>query len=234
MHPVRHLTCSVETLDMLTHDIRRIRLKVVGEPPLQFAAGQFAKVTFPDQPTRYYSIASLPDDHGIEFHIRRSRDESSTSHFVLDQLSTGDQVMVEAPMGESHLRDDHQGEMLCVAGGSGMAPIRCIVETALKTKADRGVHLYFGARDEQDIYLEERFSELVGRHDNFRFTPVLSEASGETARRTGFVHEVVGSDIESFDGWKAYIAGPPVMVDAVVGLLQEHGLAETDIHADKY
>ena len=233
MHPVREFSCRVETLGYLTHDTKLIRLEIVEGGPLSFSAGQYAKLVFPDIAEKYYSIASLPGDTGLEFHIRRAG-EGSSSHFVLDELSVGDRVEVTAPMGKSYFREDHSGPVLCVAGGSGMAPIRCIVETALRDDPDRELHLYFGARDEPDIYLEERFLELAQKHAQFRFTPVLSAPAAETKRRTGFVHEAVASDIPSFDGWKAYLCGPPPMVNAMVDLLRHRGMSDEDVHADAF
>lgn len=234
MHEVREMKCEVEALDQLTHDTRLIRLAVVDGEPLEFSAGQYAKVVFANLTEKYYSIASLPGDDGIEFHIRRSGEGTSSSHFVLDELSIGDQVTVTAPMGNSYFRADHNGPALCVAGGSGMAPIRCIVETALKDEPEREIHLYFGVRDEQDIYFEERFSALAEEHTNFHFTPVLSEPSTSTDRRTGFVHEAIATDLSGFENWKAYLCGPPIMVESVAKLVKERGVHEDDIYADAY
>ena len=234
MHEVRDIKCQVETLDQLTHDTRLIRLSVTDGPPLEFSAGQYAKVIYANNVEKYYSIASLPGDTSIEFQIRRSGDGGSSSHFVLDELSIGDPVTVTAPMGNSYFRADHKGPILCVAGGSGMAPIRCIAETAIARGDGRDVHLYFGVRDEQDIYFEKRFSALTEEHAHFHFTPVLSEASSKTDRRTGFVHEAIEDDLPSFDGWKAYLCGPPIMVDSVTKLLKERGVHEDDIYADAY
>jgi len=233
MHRVREIDCRVESLGYLTHDIKLIRLAIVAGGPLDFSAGQYAKLIFPNIAEKFYSIASLPGDTGLEFHIRRAG-EGSSSHFVLDELSVGDKVEVTAPMGKSYFRGEHRGPVLCVAGGSGMAPIRCIVETALRDDPDRELHLYFGARDEHDIYLEERFTHLAREHGQFSFTPVLSAPSGETRRRTGFVHEAVAVDIASFAGWKTYLCGPPPMVNAMIELLHQRGLGDQDIHADAF
>ena len=234
MHEVRDIKCQVEALDQLTHDTRLIRLSVTYGAPLEFSAGHYAQVVYANNVEKYYSIASLPGDTSIEFHIRRSGDGGSSSHFVLDELSIGDPVTVTAPMGNSYFRADHEGPILCVAGGSGMAPIRCIAETAIARGDGRDVHLYFGVRDEQDIYFEKRFSALTEEHAHFHFTPVLSEASSKTDRRTGFVHEAIEDDLPSFDGWKAYLCGPPIMVDSVTKLLKERGVHEDDIYADAY
>ena len=234
MHDVREINCEVEAFGELTHDTRSIRLKILEGGPLTFSAGQYAKVVYQNGTEKYYSIASIPGDTDIEFHIRRSGEGTSSSHFVLDKLTIGDPVTVTAPMGGAYLRADHPGPMLCVAGGSGLAPIRSIVETSVRDQPEREIHLYFGVRDERDIYFEERFSSLANTHEQFFFTPVLSEPSGKTKRRTGFVHEAIAADLSNFANWKAYLCGPPIMVDSVKDLLKQHDVHDDDIYADAY
>ena len=234
MHDVQDIKCRVENFDQLTHDTVLIRLTFIESAPLKFSAGQYAKVIYANEVEKYYSIASLPGDTGIEFHIRRSSEDSSSSHFVLDNLNIGDPVTVIAPMGESYYRADHKGPILCVAGGSGMAPIRSIVETAVAKGNNQEIHLYFGVREEQDIYFEKRFSKLSDERRNFYFTPVLSEPSVPTDRRTGFVHEAVAADHHNFNCWKAYICGPPIMVESVIEILKGRGMLEDDIYSDAF
>ncbi|MFI4988084.1 MAG: oxidoreductase, partial [Alphaproteobacteria bacterium] len=94
--------------------------------------------------------------------------------------------------------------------------------------------LYVGVRDERDLYLEEHFAALAQHHANLSFVPVLSEPRGRTARRRGFVHEAASADHESLAGWKAYLAGPPAMVEAATVLLGARGVRREDIHADAF
>ena len=96
------------------------------------------------------------------------------------------------------------------------------------------VHLYFGVQDERDLYLEKHFGALAASHANFRFMPVLSAPQGRTARRTGLVHEAVAADFADFDGCKAYLAGPPPMVEAAQALFEARGMRRQDIHADAF
>ena len=203
---VRDIKCEVEAFDKLTPTA--IRLTVSEGPPLAFKAGQYAKVVYPNDVEKYYSIASLPGDNGIEFHIRRSGDGESSSHYVLDQLSIGDPVMVTAPMGSSYFRDEHTGPILCVAGGSGLAPIRSIAETAIAKDGAREVHLYFGVRDERDIYFEERFSNSHGRMRTFISLGAF-RAVGRNRAPNGIVHEAVAADLSDCCGWKAHFVVRP-------------------------
>ena len=237
-HPLRDLVCRVSAVDVATHDIKRVRLAIESGGPLTFSAGQYAAVGFGNLPPRDYSMANVPDRDGqgdpeLEFHIRHVAGGASSA-YVAKALRPGETVRVQGPYGSSFLREQHTGPILAIAGGSGLAPIKSIVETALELGMKQPIHLYFGVRDERDLYLEEHFRALEGRHPNLRFTPVLSEPRAPTRRRTGFVHQAVTQDVADFDGAKAYIAGPPVMVEAASALLEGRGLRREDIHADAF
>jgi naphthalene 1,2-dioxygenase ferredoxin reductase component len=233
LHPRRILDCTVEALEDATHDIKRLRLRIDGGGPFTFSAGQYAAVTFAGQKTRDYSMANTPDDKAVEFHIRRAKD-GKTSSFVATELKVGDKVRVEGPLGASYLRDTHKGPILAIAGGSGLAPIKSIIETALAKGMAQHIYFYFGVRDERDLYLEDHFAGLAAKHKNFHFIPVLSEPSAAGKRRTGFVHDAVKADFDDVDGCKAYLAGPPVMVEAATKMLEGRGMKRSDIHADAF
>ncbi|HUI18224.1 MAG TPA: 2Fe-2S iron-sulfur cluster-binding protein [Alphaproteobacteria bacterium] len=233
IHPWRRLDCRVVALDQLTHDIKRVRLEVLAGGPFVFSAGQYARVAFRGQPARDYSMANGPTEATLEFHIRALADGRS-SHYVARHLTLGEEVALEGPFGTSHWRPTHIGPVLAIAGGSGLAPIKSIVETALRHGVAQPIRLYFGVRDERDLYLEEHFAALARHHPNLGFIPVLSEPRRATRRRTGFVHDAVRADHASFAGWKAYLAGPPVMVEAASAMLGACGMAAEDIHADAF
>jgi CDP-4-dehydro-6-deoxyglucose reductase/ferredoxin-NAD(P)+ reductase (naphthalene dioxygenase ferredoxin-specific) len=233
LHAQRKLDCRVVKLERLTHDITGVTLEIERGGPFVFTAGQFARVTFPGQRTRDYSMASRPDEAALTFHIRHMQG-GHVSAYVASELKVGMPVAVEGPAGIAHLKEAHTGPIVAIAGGSGLAPIASIVETAL-AKGRRGpIHLYFGARDEQDVYLEDRFKALAAKHPNLSYHVVLSQASGATGRRTGFLHEAVASDFSSLDGAKVYVAGPPVMVDAVTPVLVSRKMRREDVHADAF
>jgi len=233
LHAQRKLDCKVAKLERLTHDITGVTLEIERGGPFVFTAGQFARVTFPGQKTRDYSMASRPDEAALTFHIRHMQG-GHVSAYVASELKVGMPVAVEGPAGIAHLKEAHTGPIVAIAGGSGLAPIASIVETAL-AKGRRGpIHLYFGARGEQDVYLEDRFKALSAKHPNLSYHVVLSKPSGATGRRTGFLHEAIASDFASLDGAKAYVAGPPVMVDAVTPVLVSKKMRREDIHADAF
>ena len=233
IHPQRQLVCRVVGLEDVTHDIRSVRLEIVSGGPFTFSAGQYAALRFASLGARDYSMANRPDESTLEFHIRCVSD-GAASRYAQRYLKLGEKVLVEGPFGSAWLRERHTGPILAIAGGSGLAPIKSIVETVLARGARQPIRLYFGVRDERDLYLEDHFRQLATQHSNLAFIPVLSEPAGPTARRTGFVHEAVAADAQDLDGVKAYIAGPPPMVEAASALLYQRGMRRQDIHADAF
>ena len=232
-HPLRQMRCRVVASEAATHDIKRVRLAVVDGAPLAFSAGQYARVTFPGAPPRDYSMANWPGGPEVEFHIRRVPGGAATTR-IHERLTLGETIAVEGPFGSSYLREQHAGPILCIAGGSGLAPIKSIVETALAQGMRQPIHIYFGARSERDLYLVDHLEGLEARHTNVTFTPVLSDAAPQTKWRTGFVSDAVGQDLSDLDGWKAYVAGPPAMVDAALAVTTARGLRPQDLHADVF
>jgi len=232
-HPRRTLACRVVARDRLTHDVVRVRLEIEGGGPFTFSAGQYASLSFAGCPPRDYSMANCPDEAILEFHIRHLPGGAAGDH-VARGLAVGDPVKVEGPFGLSYLRELHTGPILAIAGGSGLAPIRAIVATALAKGALQPIHLFFGVRDERDVYAEDELRRMAAAHPNLDVTIVLSDPDGPTERPTGLVHEAAAAQIPDLDGCKAYIAGPPPMVDAASALLRARGLRAEDLHADPF
>ena len=233
VHASRRLVCRVAGIDRATHDIRILSLDIENGGPFDFAAGQYAAVGFENLPARDFSMASLPGAEPLEFHIRLVADGQVTRH-VLNTLRVGDPVTVSGPMGTAHYRKNHRGPILLVAGGSGLAPIKSIAESALGGGARQDVFLYFGARAERDVYLQDRLAALAALHSNLRVVTVLSEPDGATDRRTGWLADALAEDFDDLDGFKAYLAGPPVMVESCTERLLACGLARRDCHADAF
>jgi len=232
-HARRVMTCRVRAIERATHDINILRLAVIEGGPLDFSAGQYARVRFASLPARDLSMANRPDQPEIVFHVR-SVAGGAVSRYVAESLKAGETVRVEAPFGVSYLRTGHRGPILAIAGATGLAPIKSILDTALSLGFKQEIRLYFGARGARDLYLVEHFRSLARNHGNLTYQPVLSEPAGESGYRTGLVTDAVKRDIDDLDGWKAYIAGPPAMVEAAAKILSARGLRRQDCHADAF
>ncbi len=234
VHPSRYLRCRVVASVEITHDIRSLELAIESGGPFTFSAGQHARLKFgPGIPERSYSMANRPDQVKLEFHVRLVPN-GQASGYVFMNVREGTEVTVSGPVGNAYLREQHRGPILAVAGGSGMAPIKSIIETALRDDPSRRIRCYFGVRDERDVYMEARLAELSALHPNFSAHIVLSQPSAATARRTGTLAAAIAEDFTELAGFKAYVAGPPAMVESVQRELSRVGLATRDIHADAF
>lgn len=233
LHPSRVMRLRVLELEDLTHDIKGLRLAVEAGGPFHFSAGQYAQLEFAPGLSRHYSMASTPEEAQLAFHIRHLPG-GRTSAYVAKQLKLGDEVKASGPLGVSYLRDAHAGPVLLAAGGSGLAPIESILRTLLGRGYRAPVTLYFGVRSERDLYHESLLRQLAASHPNFSCHVVLSEQRGARARRYGLVHEAIAADLGDTEGLMAYLAGPPVMVEATSALLAARGMAARQIHADAF
>lgn len=178
-------------------------------------------------------MANQPWNAELEFHVRRVPGGATSEH-IHRNLKPGDAVQIEGPFGSSWLRHGHTGPILAVAGGSGLAPIQSIVGTALSMGMAQPIHLYFGVRTAHDLYQAHHFRTLANQQDNLHFIPVLSDETGATPFRTGYVADAVSDDIKDLDGWKTYTAGPPAMIDTVMEATTTAGLRQEDLHADVF
>jgi ferredoxin-NAD(P)+ reductase (naphthalene dioxygenase ferredoxin-specific) len=230
-HPARILKATVIAIDDPTHDIRRLRLR--SAKPLEFSPGQYAKLQFTPQHVRPYSMAGLPTDTELEFHVRILPD-GRVGQYIARDLQLGDTVRITGPLGTAYLRTRHQGPMLCVAGGTGLAPVLSIVRGALENGMRNDIHLYFGVRSAQDLYGVDRLMEMAEAHANFHPQIVLASGRHSLPFRSGLVTDAFREDWSSLDGWKAYFCGAPPMVDAASLVALERGIAAVDIHADAF
>jgi CDP-4-dehydro-6-deoxyglucose reductase/ferredoxin-NAD(P)+ reductase (naphthalene dioxygenase ferredoxin-specific) len=178
-------------------------------------------------------MANRPDEEVLEFHIRLVP-SGVASRYVADHLKPGERIRLEGPAGSAHLRPDHDGPIVAVAGGSGLAPILSIVRTRLKTGSTQPIWLYVGARTSRDAYDETTLGELTTRYPNLKVNIALSSGEPSSSYRIGLLHEVVARDISFIPEAKCYLAGPSAMVESARRKLLEAGFSETDIHADPF
>lgn len=230
--PVRRLPGHIASLADATHDIKILRIALDDRRAFDFRPGQYARLTYAGAPPRDYSMASRPDEELLEFHVRRVPG-GATSCRIFDRARSGDPVSVEGPFGSAFLREKHAGPILAAAGGSGLAPVKAIVETALAKGMRQPIHVYVGARSPRDLYMVNRFAVLAQTYPSLNFVPALSNETASDIR-AGPVSKVIGDDITDMDGWKAYLAGPPAMVEATGSVLLERGIRAADIHADVF
>ncbi|MFK4442382.1 ferredoxin-NAD(P)+ reductase (naphthalene dioxygenase ferredoxin-specific) [Caballeronia udeis] len=231
VHPAKILKTTVLAIEDLTHDIKRVRL---GLPkPFEFSPGQYANLQFAPHHARPYSMAVTQNPDEIEFHIRLVPDGRVTS-YVANDLKVGDSVRLSGPLGTAYLRRKTDGPIVCIAGGTGLAPILSILRGMADIGMNNPVHVYFGVRSSIDIYGEPWLSELRSRLPHMSFHIVVASGMDSADYRGGVVTQAVSDDWSHMQGWTAYVAGAPVMVEAASMLLRQRGMAPERIYADAF
>lgn len=211
--PVKTMPCRVHRMEKLADDVMVLYLKLPGSERLQFRAGQYIDILVHDDKPRSFSLGNAPhDDEFLQLHIRNVPGGAFTHH-VFTQMKERDILRIRGPLGTFFLREDSDKPIIFIAGGTGFAPAKSIIEHALHNGMKRPLHFYWGARKLADLYLLNlaRQWETQG----IRFTPVLSEPLAEDHwQGTGFVHEAVLEDYSDLSGHQVYACGGPVMVKA--------------------
>ncbi len=214
--PIKRLPVRIESIGKPAADVAVVRFKLPANERLQFLAGQYVDFLLKDGKRRSFSLAVAPhDDKLLELHVRHI-----PGGLFTDPLFTtfkGREILrIEGPHGAFFLREDSDKPMIFVAGGTGFAPIKAMVEHCLHHGIDREMVLYWGARSKADLYMPELPGQWQTGHRNFTFIPVLSEPKAEDAwpGRTGFVHQAVLDDFRDLAGYQVYACGAPAMIDA--------------------
>jgi naphthalene 1,2-dioxygenase ferredoxin reductase component len=231
VHPARIVKGTVTAIEAATHDIRKISLKLA--KPLDFSPGQYASLQFSPDHIRPYSMTGLPGDEEMEFHIRLVPG-GRVSQYVFDELKVGAAVRVSGPLGTAYLRRKHTGPMLCVGGGTGLAPVLSIVRGAIEAGMDNPIHLYFGVRSDADLYDLDRLRQLAASHPQLTLNVVVATGTTQAGLRSGLVTDAIAQDHPSLAGWRAYLCGAPAMVEALSLLVSGLGLANEHIHSDAF
>lgn len=230
-HPARIIKGTVVAVESPTHDIRRLRIRLA--KPLEFSPGQYATLQFSPEHVRPYSMAGLPQDDEMEFHIRKVPGGRVTE-YVFEHVREGASIKLSGPLGTAYLRQAHTGPMLCVGGGTGLAPVLSIVRGALESGMSNPIHLYFGVRSPQDLYDAERLQALAKRHPNLIVHVVIATGQPVPGQRAGLVTDAIESDLPNLAGWRAYLCGAPAMVEALSLLVARLGMNPAHVHADAF
>ncbi|RIJ16702.1 oxidoreductase [Henriciella mobilis] len=233
---VNNYPATIVAATRLCPDI--INLIVELDRPLSFTPGQYADLSLPsiDGP-RSYSFAFAPENGSakqLQFHVRHVPGGAFTD-WLFGGERIGTQMEVAAPYGAFHLKPS-KAPMLCIAGGSGLAPIMAILQEARALGANRPVILLYGARTKAHLYCLDEISALAADWNApFEFIPVLSEESPnspwEGAR--GLVTQQI-AEIPDRAQCEAYLCGPPAMVDLAEEVLLKAGVSRHAISADRF
>ncbi|HZV54792.1 MAG TPA: CDP-6-deoxy-delta-3,4-glucoseen reductase [Rhodocyclaceae bacterium] len=232
--PVRTMPCRVHELRKVADDVMVLRLKLPTNERLQFLAGQYVEFLLPEGKRRAFSLANAPhEDEILELHIRMIPGGNFTEQ-VFSTMKVKDILRFEGPLGTFHLHEESTKPMVMVAGGTGFAPIKALIEHAIHNHIERPVAIYWGAKNRAELYLPELPQQWAAAHPHITYVPVLSEpaTSDAWAGRTGFVHQAVLEDFADLSRHQAYVCGAPVMVEAAQRDFIARGLPADEFFAD--
>lgn len=225
----------VVAIERLAEDVMRVLIALPEEPGLAFRAGQYINIVTSDGQRRAFSFANPPHQpHPIELQVRRIPGGRFTGQ-VFDSMRVGDELQFEGPLGSFTLNDG-TGPILFIAGATGFAPVKSILEDAFYRGVQRPMRLYWGVRQRKDLYLLDLAQRWQSEHANFQVVPVLSDPQPDDhwTGRTGLVHEAMLADYGDLTGFEVYVCGSLKMVETAVPAFMAHGLGEEACFSDAF
>lgn len=230
------LPARVSSLHKLSHDVMEMKLTLPGGKRLPFHAGQYIEFLLRDSKRRAFSLANSPTDDGcLVLHIRLVENGYFTSH-TFNEMKEKALVRISGPLGTFFIRDDSTRPLIMIAGGTGFAPIKSMLEQLITEKTQRKIYFYWGVRAKRDLYSHTIAETWALQYDNIHYTPVLSAVDKEDQwqGREGFVHQAVAEDFADLSGYDVYIAGPPPMILAAKDQFNQQGLPNKQLFSDSF
>jgi CDP-4-dehydro-6-deoxyglucose reductase len=238
MQKPKLVPCRVKKIERAAPDVAVVSLRLPYNDNMLFAAGQYVDFILKDGRRRSYSIATAPALEGgmmdIELHIRHYDGGAFTEH-VFGPMKVGEILRFEGPLGTFYLREETPKPIVFLAGSTGFAPIKAMIEYALRRGVTRPMALYWGCRARRDLYMDALPRQWEASASNFRYVPVLSEPDADWTARAGLVHQAVMADIPDLSGYQVYASGSPAMVEAArLDFVRSCGLPEDEFFADSF
>ncbi|MEY4757300.1 MAG: Phenol hydroxylase protein [Pseudomonadota bacterium] len=235
--PVEDFATTVSRIETLTPTIKAIWLKL--DRAIDFQAGQYVQLHLPGiEGGRPFSIANSPSDIArtgeLELNVRIVAGGAGTA-YLHEQLKVGDTLRISGPYGRFFVRTSLASPVLFMAGGSGLSSPRSMILDLLENGFSHPITLVYGQRNRAELYYDQEFRALAAEHANFTYVPALSEDASGFEGAQGFVHDAAKAHFNGdFAGHKAYLCGPPVMIEACLAALMQGRLYERDIYTEKF
>jgi len=241
---IKEYLCVCDEIIDYTYDMKQFRLRLPQGQEMKYKPGQYVQVLAPhyekssEEVYRAYSISSDPQDtSAIELIVRRVPDGICTT-YLFDYLKKGETVKINGPYGHFYLRENN-APIIFIAGGSGIAPIKCMLHHMKNAGINRKSIFFFGVRTTKDLFLVEEMEKMEDELEQFTFAPVVSQPEPESEWKgaTGRVTEVAGdylkkqSDVSDYEG---YLCGSPGMIESSIEILSQFGITEDKIYYDKF
>ena len=211
--------------------VLRLALDATSSPA--WHPGQHLDILLPDGTRRSFSMANPAGGGEIELHIRHIEGGRFTSG-ALPRLCVGQTIEVELPRGSFRLRLEDELPLLLVATGTGIAPLKCMLDAMCASGDAPPAMLYWGTRQREEQYLEREVAEWAGRLFEFRHVPVLSRPDAVWSGRRGHVQQAVLADVPDLSGHAIYLCGSPAMVHDASRAFIERGADAQRLYTDSF
>jgi phenol hydroxylase P5 protein len=226
----------VSRIETLTPTIKAIFIEL--DEAIHFQAGQYVNVHIPSlNISRAFSLANVPSTgREVELNIRIVPGGVGTT-YLHEQLKAGDRIKISGPYGRFFVRKSANSASIFMAGGSGLSSPRSMILDLLEEGSTLPITLVYGQRTRNELYYHDEFVALAEKHPNFTYVPALSDepADSDWTGFRGYVHDAAKAHFDNdFRNNKAYLCGPPVMIDACITTLMQGRLFENDIYTEKF
>ena len=226
---IEKTTATIKGISPLTDSILQIILSP--EEYIDYQPGQYLKISLAgeDEPL-CYSIANAPlGSHTYELHVRHSPDNQSVQHLLAHMKQKGN-LKVQLPFGDCELsRLDMMKPILFIAGGTGFAPVKAMIEQLLVTNKAPPFELFWGARSQSDLYMDEQVTKWQAHVNQFRYFSMLSQST-----RENLVAKILAHHEDDIKDWQMVISGPFEMVYRVRDLLLLQGVSQNALFSDAF
>jgi len=233
---IKTLPCRVQKMDKLASDVMRLMLRLPSAEIFNFLPGQYIDILLKEGKKRSFSIANAPQPNNqLELHIRLIENGFFTQQ-VFNEMQEKALLRFEGPFGNFFLREDSQRPIIFIAGSTGFAPIKSILEDAFQSSCTRQMHLFWGVKHRELLYLDTIPAAWQKKYANFHYTPVLSEPadSDQWQGATGLVHQQVLSQFHDLANYDIYASGPPALIQAITSDFSAHGLQSEQFYFDAF
>ena len=224
---------TVHQYQILNNHIYQVILTPKSKP-ITYHAGQYLKITCNDGVKLPFSITNAPSNHRhLELQIKAMPDNPHTSE-IIAKIKAKEVLQLQGPYGKVIYRNEPKLPIIFVAGGTGIAPLKAIIEQALTQNDPRSLHLFWGGQHPDALYLSEHIQAYAKNHDNFSFTPVVDKKGSYWHGATGLVHEAVIKEYDDLSGYQVYASGPTPMVYAALDAFTNKGLKPQLLFSDTF